>query len=94
MLADNLQHASFTEALRKTFDGEHPCSLCNQIAVGKKSDKKSEFPPQLKKFEFLVATSRFIFTTPTLCWRLGVAEHLAKSTSLPPPTPPPRRGCV
>jgi hypothetical protein len=35
------QEGTLTQAIVKTFDGKHPCSLCNQIAKAQKSQKKS-----------------------------------------------------
>ena len=64
MLSDNLQEYSFTEAVQRTFDGEHPCRLCSQIKESKKSEKKSEFPVQLKKLEFISARPAFVFAAP------------------------------
>jgi len=36
MLADNLHSNSFQYAVAKTFDGHHPCPICQAIAAGKK----------------------------------------------------------
>ena len=52
MVVNYSHNGTLKEALVKTFDGKHPCALCKEIAKGKQSDKKSEFPPQLKKFEW------------------------------------------
>ena len=90
MLASNLHDGSFVEAVEKTFDGKHPCCLCKQIAAGKKSEKKTEFPMQLKRLEFLFATPQFVFSAPTLYWCFATANPLSKSICHTPPTPPPR----
>jgi len=52
MLANNLCEQTFTEAVARTFDGEHPCPLCKAIAAGKKSEKKSEAVAPTLKMEF------------------------------------------
>lgn len=64
MLSDNLQEYSFTEAVQRTFDGQHPCRLCSSITEGKKSEKKTEFTLQLKKLEFISARPVFVFSPP------------------------------
>ena len=40
------QTDSFSAALEKTFDGEHPCKMCKLIKQGRKAEK--EKPPMLK----------------------------------------------
>jgi hypothetical protein len=90
MLADNLRASSLHEAVERTFDGRHPCSLCKALAEGKKSGPKSEFPLQLKKFEFLQAPVRFVFLRPAHFYLLTTSDFFVKSVSQTPPTPPPR----
>jgi hypothetical protein len=90
MLADNLRTASFTQALQRTFDGKHPCSLCKQITAGKKSEKKGEFPLQLKKLDFIHARTRFTFAAPAHFRLAGAAMDSLQSLSHSPPVPPPR----
>src|SRR5579862_6157893 len=70
MVINYSQNTTLTEALAKTFDGKHPCALCKEIAKGKQSEKKSEFPLQLKKFEFLAVQAQFIFAAPKNFWHL------------------------
>jgi hypothetical protein len=40
MLVSYSQQASLAEAAQKTFDGEHPCSLCKVVSESKKQEKK------------------------------------------------------
>lgn len=89
MLANNLQSASFSEALVRTFDGKHPCNLCHEIASAKKTEKKSELPNLGKKLEFTSERPAFVFSAPTdFVLLIAMAESLA-SWSEAPPTPPP-----
>lgn len=90
MLAHNLRSGSLAEAVEHTFDGRHPCCLCKQIAAGKDSEKKTEFPLQLSRLEFLDARPRFFFVAPDGFWQVAVTTRTVKSISLSPPTPPPR----
>jgi len=75
MVVSYSQEATLKEALIKTFDGRHPCSLCKEIAKGKHSDKKSEAPLQPNKLEFLSATPRFVFSAPRDFWCLTKAHE-------------------
>jgi hypothetical protein len=45
-------------AVVKTFDGKHPCKLCNFVSEGKQAEKKKDgTPPSLKKFDLLLVTA-------------------------------------
>jgi len=90
MIVTYSQDAPLTQALAKTFDGKHPCTLCKQIAKAKHSEKKSAVSPLLKKLEFLSVQAQFIFAAPTNFWRLMTTEDALLSALLIPPTPPPR----
>jgi len=84
------ESSSLTEALTKTFDGKHPCKLCNLVAEGKKSEKKQETQFKIPKLDLLAAVRlNFVFTPPPLdhCSSVG---PIAFSCSDAPPTPPPR----
>lgn len=90
MLAENLRTGSLSEAVTHTFDGKHPCCLCKAIAVGKKSERKSEFTLQLKKLEFPPAAEKLILVAPSRFEFLPLANAFAESLGQSPPTPPPR----
>jgi hypothetical protein len=75
--------------VEKTFDGRHPCSLCRAINSGKKSEKKTEFPLQLKKMEFVSEKFGFAFCPPQdfrLTMESSFSLHgLVNSPLIPPP---------
>jgi hypothetical protein len=91
MLANNLRDGSFSEAVERTFDGKHPCALCRQIAEGKKSEKKAEFPVQSVKLEFVCEHFTFVFSPPQQFCLLPGFNSLIGSQSRSPAVPPPRR---
>jgi hypothetical protein len=90
MLVGNLQSFSVSEAVTRTFDGKHPCSLCKAVAAGKKSQEKPNTILSLKKFDGLQPTSNLAIIPPAAFPQ--VAELAAYHESLPhaPPFPPPR----
>ena len=90
MLAGNLRGDSFTAAVEKTFDCQHPCCLCKKIASGKRSDKKAEFTLETKQWEVISRGDVYVFTPPR-DFRL-VPENIFFMRPLghEPPTPPPR----
>lgn len=64
MLAGNLCTESVSQAVAKTFDGEHPCPLCKAIAAAKKAQKKSEAVSPVLKMEFPPVAERIILIPP------------------------------
>jgi hypothetical protein len=93
MLAGNLCTDSVSQAVAKTFDGEHPCPLCKAIAAAKKAEKKSAAVTLVLKMEFPPVAERIILISPAQFELLPIHDTFADSLSLPPPVPPPR-GCL
>jgi hypothetical protein len=91
MVVNYSQDAPLKEALVKTFDGKHPCSLCKEIAKGKQSEKKSESAPAGKKLEFLYSAAAFVFAAPSYGWQTFWPDVSMCSLTHSPPVPPPRQ---
>lgn len=90
MLAGNLQTNSFSMAVKKTFDGKHPCPLCKAIAAGKKSEQKNGFTSQTQRLEFPLTRENFVFIAPARFELLPRENAFAKSLPQKPLLPPPR----
>jgi hypothetical protein len=90
MLAENLHTTSLHQALEKTFDGHHPCSLCKLVSAGKAAEKKSDFTLQLKKLEYPPTTEKIVLHAPARFQWLSAPDAFAGSLPQRPPTPPPR----
>jgi len=90
MLASNLRNDSLTQAISKTFDGEHPCCLCKAIAAAKKSEKKSEAVSLVLKMEFPPTAEMPVLFPPSRFGVLPLQDSFADSFSSKPPLPPPR----
>ncbi len=82
--------APLKEAIAKTFDGKHPCSLCNEIAKGRQSEKQS-VPTAAKKFEFSYSATLFVFSAPSNYWQVEPPEAFGSPLARTPPVPPPRQ---
>jgi hypothetical protein len=94
MLADHMRQESFAAALKETFDGRHPCALCQRIAAGKKSEQKTELAAPVQKFEFPPASAQLAcFAPTTFAWQSS-PDAVCVSWSQPPPVPPPRAAGV
>jgi len=94
MLANNLRTQSVSEAMANTFDGKHPCPLCQAIAAAKKSGKKSEAVATTFKMEFPLVAKKINLFPPAPFERLPLQNNFADTFSSPPPLPPPRGFCV
>lgn len=85
------QQSTVKIALIQTFDGKHPCALCEFVANGATENKKSkEKKLEVKKFELLIEPSAAYQFRPRQPVLLGSfpAAHLGRQEE--PPTPPPR----
>ena len=94
MLAENLRTASFIDAVSRTFDGQHPCTLCKIIASAKKSEKRMECPQPVAKLEFPLTTQSVLLIAPTRSQLVPLDNEFVESLSQQPPTPPPRAACA
>jgi hypothetical protein len=83
------QNDSISEALSKTFDGKHPCKLCQLVKAGKKAEQKSESKLDTKKLDSFV-TSLSVFSFPPLKSISTPHHFLLKSRIATPISPPPR----
>jgi hypothetical protein len=92
MLITFSRGASFKEAVAKTFDGKHPCTLCKAIKQGRAAEKKQEqqqSKPVLKLDAGLVwQDTQFNFD----CGRdpIAAGNFLMLVRSEQPPKPRPR----
>jgi hypothetical protein len=82
--------APIGEALVKTFDGNHPCSVCKFVAEGKKSQDKQETWKPLHKLD-LFSPCQYLSLEPIAQYPLA-GSSIAEFVQRPefPPTPPPR----
>lgn len=94
MLATNLQTESVSTAITKTFDGEHPCKMCKQISAGKKAEKKSTLPLQIKKLEFVNERPVLVFAAPQDFRLAPVLLSELDGLNHRPSVPPPRSFAV
>src|SRR2546422_8361401 len=59
------QTERLTVALKKTFDGKHPCKLCRLIADEKKSDKKKDSQKFETRIDFLCESKAIALYPPS-----------------------------
>ena len=63
MIVSNARQVSFCEAVKRTFDGAHPCSLCHVVTKGKTSEQKRDIQSSSAKVD-IVCVSRLIRLSP------------------------------
>ena len=90
MMITYSQDAPLAEAMVKTFDGNHPCKLCKQIAKETRSEKKSEYKIESSKTKFANALTSRLYCAPTVLWEFRALDDSADLLTDPPAVPPPR----
>lgn len=93
MLTSYSQESGFGEGLRKTFDGQHPCSLCERIA----QTRPDSTPTTLSVLSTLPAD--FLWVLDTVTDRISNSREVSHFSSIAyligayrasPLLPPPR----
>ncbi len=90
MLVANARRAPLSEAVTRTFDGSHPCDLCDVVSAGKKSEKKSEVLPTSAKMDLICTTRRVLCSPPWTDYDFAALRFSLVERTLAPPAPPPR----
>ena len=89
----SIKAGSVKEGLSKTFDGEHPCPMCELVAKGKASEKKDPKADAKVKFELFAQQYTVLAFAKAAAHELPRAvNEAAPSRHTPPPVPPPRCG--
>ena len=90
MIIDYSKRGNLCEAIARTFDGAHPCSLCHVVDKGKTSEKKSDRQPLTPKID-IICTNRVITLIRPCAYVDYVTGDLAVfKIGESPPVPPPR----
>jgi hypothetical protein len=90
MIVDYSRTEALTVAVEKTFDGQHPCAICNVIQKGRHSEKKHEAVQLIKKIElFAHRGTEFIY--PSVNSSPGVTSGFFGEARVEAPLVPPPR---
>ena len=91
MLADYAKADTLSVAVAKTFDGKHPCDMCQSISNSKKTEEKPATLKSDKKIESLAGASQVVLqgSLPFSVWICRDVLMGAGRTDAPP-VPPPR----
>ncbi len=90
----SMEAGSVAEGLAETFDGEHPCALCDVVKKGQQGEKKDAKFGAVKKLElFSNASVVHISAPPVSAFHIfPMISETAVPRLLAPPVPPPRCG--
>ena len=84
------QQTSLREAFSKTFDGKHPCRLCNLVRDGQKSEKEKAPQLPLVKIESVPCADAFELLPPPPFSPPPAFDMAVLPRAESPPCPPPR----
>lgn len=91
MLVERTHEGSLASALKTTFDGQHPCKLCQLVSAGKNAEKKSEAVVKLAKLDSSLPTRSVLLPTPPAAESFPLLPAMILVVcSEAPPLPPPR----
>jgi hypothetical protein len=92
MLVARSQSTTWTEALRTTLDGQHPCEVCKVVAAGRAAEKKPSLAFKVTKIEVAIASDEAVLPPAPEGVRLTILELPAPTKDRSVPLlPPPRR---
>jgi len=90
MIIDYSKRGTLCEAIARTFDGAHPCSLCHIVDKGKTTEKKSDLQPLTAKIDLICTKRAITLILPFVCVDYLISDFSAFKIRETPPVPPPR----
>jgi hypothetical protein len=90
MLIQNTKQTSLCEALKRTFDGAHPCSLCGMVHKGKASDQKRDIQTPTAKIDIIYVVRPIRLLPRLTLFEYASAPFSNSEIEYSPPVPPPR----
>ena len=90
MIIDYSKRGTLCEAIKLTFDGAHPCSLCHIVDRGKTTEKKSDLQLLTPKID-MICTKRAVTLVPQIAYvDYAAGDFSVFKIGESPPVPPPR----
>jgi hypothetical protein len=94
MLIDYSRDTLLCRAIAQTFDGAHPCSLCQLVNKGNASEKKSDMQSPAPKID-IICVVRALRLIPDLApFENAARDFCFSEIGHSPPVPPPRNSFV
>ncbi len=94
MLVTRSQSSNWTEAVRTTFDGQHPCAVCKVVTAGRAAEKKPSIAFKVTKLEVALTGDEVSVPPVPAIRRAQILDPviLKEDRSIPLPPPPRRAG--
>jgi hypothetical protein len=90
MIVDNAKHASLCKAIAQTFDGAHPCSLCQIVNDAKSTERKADLQPLTPKIDMICVSQTISLLQPFVPIDYAPRDFSFSKLGRSPPAPPPR----
>jgi hypothetical protein len=90
MIVDYSKNASLCQAIAKTLDGTHPCSLCKIVNKGKTAEKKSDLQLLTPKLDLICTKHAITLALPFISFDYANSNFRISEVGQSPPVPPPR----
>src|SRR4029079_12629964 len=90
MIVDYSKNASLCQAIAKTLDGTHPCSLCKIVNKGKTAEKKSDLQLLTPKLDLICTKHAISLALPFISFDYANSNFRISEVGHSPPVPPPR----
>jgi hypothetical protein len=90
MIVDNAKHASLCKAIAQTFDGAHPCSLCQIVNDAKSTERKADLQPLMPKIDMICVSQTISLLQPFVPIDYAPRDFSFSKLGRSPPAPPPR----
>lgn len=93
MIISYSRDASLSEAVSKTFDGQHPCCMCKAIKQARAEEKQQQQKQESKpdgKIKLALPEIAFSLISPASKSELPSVDQWATARSYEPPKPRPR----
>jgi hypothetical protein len=93
MLMSFAVQGTMIEAVEKTFDGAHPCPLCQTVREAQQKVPDDATPPPakfMKKLDALFTIAHRLIPPPARLWSHAELVLNAEVRTVRPSTPPPR----
>jgi hypothetical protein len=89
MIASYSRGETLATAVEKTFDGEHPCTLCKVVKSGRDEEQKRSDNNFVVKLDAVLVAVKKIAAPVCSEWGYPAQTVILFTRSLAPPTPPP-----
>jgi hypothetical protein len=94
MIIDYSKNASLCNAIAKTLDGAHRCSLCDIVNRGKTAEKKSDLQVLTPKIDMICTKRAITLPRPFIHFEYSTTDFSFSEVLHSPPVPPPRNSFV